>query len=187
MQCHGCKTKDLTDTKPLHFLWWLMKNKGDVFEVRHGFWFGFLAQTPFFSKLPHSTIRLLQTWRTNRSAFPTLQYSLQKPKLYGKHWYRTRPYFYSKQTAWRMKFNCYTCSNDSSNGCYLLLCKKKYLLFLVCYYLLKLHSMQEKDTFFFSNIMINPVKNQGGLLLKFHIKWKVYCLLIQPEAHLPHH
>lgn len=143
-----------------------MKNKGDVYEVRHGSKFGFLAQTPFFSKLPHSTIPLLQIWRTNRPAFPSFQYFLQKPKLYRKHRYKTLQHFYSKQTAWGVKFNCYTCGNDSSNGCYLLLCKKKNLLILVCCHLLKLNSTQERDTFFFPHHNDESCKNPGRVTIE---------------------
>lgn len=133
-----------------------MKNKGEVYTVRHRFKLGFLAPLPFFPKLHCSTIPLSWIKRTNRSLMLTLQHALQKPKLDRKHWQGIKQDFYLKQTDWRVKLNYYTCCNNSSNGCYLLLCKKS-LHFLVCYQLLKLHNMQEEDTFFF-DIMINPVK-----------------------------
>lgn len=65
----NCKTKAdrLTNTKTFHLLWWIMKNKDEVYTARHGFKLGFLALLPFFPKLRCSTIPLLQTKRTNRS------------------------------------------------------------------------------------------------------------------------
>jgi len=47
--------------------------------------------------------------------------------------------------------------------------EEKNFHFLVYYQLLKLNSMQEKDTFF-STMMTNPVKTWRMLSLKFHIK-----------------
>lgn len=65
----NCKTKAdrLTNTKTFQLLWWIMKNKDEVYTARHGFKLGFLALLPFFPKLRCSTIPLLQTKRTNRS------------------------------------------------------------------------------------------------------------------------
>lgn len=106
LRCHSCRTwmaivteaNHLTNRKTLHLLWWIMKNKGEVYTARHRFKLGFLALLPFFPKLHCSTIPLLWIKRTNRPLMLTLQHALQKPKLDRKHWQEIMQDFYLKQT-----------------------------------------------------------------------------------------